>query len=1065
MFQNYDAPKLEPEILIFWKKHNIYEKAKERNKGKEKFYFLDGPPYTSGKVHLGTAWNKALKDAVLRYKRMKGFDVWDRAGYDMHGMPTEQAVEKKLGIKHKDEIPNYGVANFVNECREFAITNMISMNKDFKRIGVWMDFDNAYQSVQNTYIEGEWWLIRKAYENGRLYEGEKTMHWCPSCATSLAKHELEYENIADPSIFVKFPVKEKNKEKQGELEKQGGFLVIWTTTPWTVPFNLGVMVNPHLDYIKAKVEDEVWIVAKALSISLINGIAQKEFSILEEFKGDKLLGLEYTHPFESELHQYKELKKKHPNVHTVVASEEYVDVSAGSGLVHLAPGCGPEDYEVGHRNSIPIFNTLTERGIYDDTSGMFKGLAAKKDDKRITEDLRKKGFLIAETKVEHDYAHCWRCKNPIIFRATTQWFFRIEDLKEKMRELNKSIKWVPEFAGSRNYDNWLANLRDNGITRQRYWGTPLPIWKCGQCKDFVVVGSIDELKKLAGRVPDDLHKPWIDEVRVKCRCGSEKERIPDILDVWIDSGSASWNCLDFPRNKGLFEKMYPADFILEGIDQIRGWFNLLFVASMIAMGNASFKSVYMHGFINDAQGRKMSKSLGNYILPEEVIVEYGADTLRYYMIGGTSPGVDINYNFEDMKAKRKNLIVFWNLHKYVIDLQKMMQKTDMQKIIESSFFANFKHFKLDIEERYILSKLNSTIKKAEEKFDEYKLNEVPWIVEELFLELSRTYIQLTRDKSSMGSDEDKKIVLWTVFNVFFESLKLFAPIAPFITEALYQNLRNEFKLKEESIHFFDWPKYNEELIEQELEDSMNAVSDIVQNALAVREKLQLGIRWPLNEIVIVSKDNKITNDVEKLKDVIKRQVNVKKVTIAKSIPNLKVKVKADYSKIGPEFGDKAPKIIAQLTIDSPETILKNINEKGKYTFKADGEAISLLKEHLIVTREAPIPYEEGAFKSGFIYLNREMSDELEAEGFAREIMRRVQALRKKAGLQRSDSISLFIKTDNELKEMLKEWNLVMKEKVGAYQFRISELEPSKKHAFASKEKVKGKEFEIYLEKV
>ena len=423
MIPNYEPTKQEPEILQFWKRKDIYAKAKEKNKGKKKFYFLDGPPYTSGKVHLGTAWNKILKDCVLRYKRMKGFDVWDRAGYDMHGMPTEQAVEKALGLKHKDEIPMYGIANFVNECREFAITNMISMNEDFKRIGTWMDFDNAYQSIKNTFMEGEWWLIKKAYENGRLYEGEKTMHWCASCATALAKHELEYESVSDDSIFVKFPLKNKPNE----------FLIIWTTTPWTIPFNLGVMVNSSLDYAKVKVDNEVWIVAKELASSLISEKVGKQYTILEEFKGDKLLGMEYSQPFENELPQLNEFRKKHPKAHTCVLSEEYVDLSQGTGLVHMAPGCGPEDYEVGHRNGIPPFNTLTESGVFDETSGIFNGLTAKRDDKKITEEIRKKGLLAAESKIQHDYANCWRCKNPVIYRTTTQWFFKIEDLKDRMR--------------------------------------------------------------------------------------------------------------------------------------------------------------------------------------------------------------------------------------------------------------------------------------------------------------------------------------------------------------------------------------------------------------------------------------------------------------------------------------------------------------------------------------------------------------------------------------------------------------------------------------------------------
>ncbi len=1047
MIEKYDATRLEPEILEFWKKHRIYEKAKERNLNRQKFYFLDGPPYTSGKVHLGTAWNKALKDSILRYKRMKGFDVWDRAGYDMHGLPTEQAVEKNLGLKHKDEIPNYGIANFINACREFAIANMLSMNNDFRRIGTWMDFENAYQSIQNSFIEGEWWLMKKAYQNNRLYEGEKTMHWCASCGTSLAKHELLYEKINDDSIFVKFPIKDMQDE----------FLIIWTTTPWTIPFNLGVMVHPDIDYVKAKVGHEIWIVAKSLSEGLINGIAGKQFSVTEELKGNELIGIEYSRPFQNELQQLKELKKNHPKVHTVVLSEEYVDTNSGSGLVHMAPGCGPEDYEIGHRNNIPPFNTLTERGVFDDTSGIFKGLTAKTDDKKIIEMLKETGFIVAQAKIDHDYAHCWRCKNPVIFRTTTQWFFKVEDLRDRMRILNKNIKWVPDSAGARNFDNWIANLRDNGITRQRYWGTPLPIWKCRHCNDFIVVGSVDELKKLAGRVPEDLHKPWIDEVKIKCNCGNVKERIPDVLDVWIDAGSASWNCLDYPKREDMFEKFYPADLILEGIDQIRGWFNLLFVASMIAMNNASFKAVYMHGFINDSQGRKMSKSLGNYILPQEVIIEYGADTLRYYMIGGTAPGVDINYNFDDMKVKHKNLTILWNLHKFVIEMAKNLKVNPAELDLEK--------FDIDIEERYISSRLNSTIKKVTELFDDYKLNETPLEVEKLFLDLSRIYIQLTRGKAATGDNQEKKIVLYTVYNVLFETLKLLAPVTPFITEAVYQNLKHQFKLKEESIHLFMWPLHNNELIDEDLESSMETVGEIMQGALALREKIQMGVRWPLKELVITTTDKNVIDSVEKLREVIKKQVNVKEVNILDSLPNVKVKIKADYSQIGPDFGDKAPKIIAQLTIDSPETVLKQIQEKGKYSCKINGEIVNIAKEHLIVTREVPMNYVENGMKSGFIYLNKEMTDELEAEGFARELMRRVQALRKKAGLQKSDNISLFIKTDDELRKMLREWNLVIKEKVGASQYRVSELEPSKEHEFISKEKVKNKEFEIHFDKI
>ena len=1047
MIPNYDAVNQEPEILKLWKEHRIYEKAKEKNKGRQKFYFLDGPPYTSGKVHLGTAWNKSLKDCVLRYKRMKGFDVWDRAGYDMHGLPIEHQVIKKFNLETKNDIEKFGVARFINECMEFAIESMQSMNRDFLRLGAWMDFENAYMPIVPESIESIWWLIKKVHEQKRLYEGFRTMTWCASCETALAKHELNYKEVKDHSIFLKFKIKDKSND----------YLIVWTTTPWTIPFNLGVMANQDVAYVKAKVGNEHWIIAKDLSNSLISDMLGKKVEIVEEFNGKSLEGIEYVPALYSELRQiYDDIKSKSPKTHTVVLSSEYVDTSTGTGLVHMAPGCGPEDYEVGHRNNIPPFNNLDERGIFPDEMGVFAGFTAKKDDSKFVEHFRKNGSLVAESKLEHDYAHCWRCNNPIIYRATKQWFFRVEDLKSNMLDENKKIKWIPK-ASFNAFESWLGNLRDNSITKQRFWGTPLPVWRCSSCSKFDVLSSRDEIKKAAGKVPEKLHKPWIDEIKYKCECGGTKERIPDIMDVWIDPGCASWICLNYPQQTKLFDEMFPADFILEGIDQYRGWFNVLMVCSMLAFRKASFKSCYVHGFINDAQGRKMSKSLGNYILPQEVIMEYGADTLRYYMIGGTSPGVDINYNFDDMKVKHKNLTVLWNLHKYVMDMARNL-KANPSKI-------DFSGCKPDVEENYIFSKLNSAIKKATESLDEYRLNEIPWLVEGLFLELSRTYIQLTRDKASIGGEGEKKVVLCTAFNVLLDTLKLFAPVAPFITELMYQNLRQEFRLKEESIHLFGWPGHKEELIDEELESSMQAIAEIVQCALAAREKIQLGVRWPVKEIIVATKEEKTANAVKKLSDVIKRQVNAKEIKIVEAMPNIRVKVKADYSKLGPDFGDMSPKIIAHLTINSPETVLRQMQEKGKYTCSIDGEEVSITKEHIIVAREVPLPYEEGVFRHGFIYLNREMSDELEAEGFAREIMRRVQALRKKAGLQKSDSISLFIKTDDELKEMLKEWNLMIKEKVGASQFRISELEPSKKHAFTSKEKVKGKEFEIGFDKV
>ncbi len=1042
--EKYDPISQEPEIQKFWKENGIYEKAKEKSKGGKKFYFLDGPPYTSGKVHLGTAWNKSLKDSIQRYKRMQGFNVLDRAGYDMHGLPTENAAEKELGIKNKDEIAKFGVGKFVKACKELSIRNLKIMNEDFKRLGVWMDFDNAYQSVKNEFIDGEWWLVKKAHEKGRLYEGFRSMAWDWAHQTALAKHELEYKNVKDKSIFVKMKVKGKENE----------YFIIWTTTPWTIAFNLGIMAHPELDYVKCKVDEEYWIVAKALATPFITSVAKTKFEIVEEFKGRGLKGMEYEHPFYEELKQhYDKIKKLHPNAHTVVLSEEFVDTSAGTGMVHMAPGCGPEDYEVGHRNNIPAWNLVKEDGTYSEEMGIFAGRHATKDNHTFTAELKKKNALIAQITVEHQYPHGQRSQEPVIFRTTKQWFFKVEDIKEQLIKENDQIVWVPK-AGYNAFNSWLENLRDNSISKQRYWGTPLPVWRNAKnSEDYIVIGSIKELEQLSGEKVQEPHIPWIDEIEIK-KDGKTYKRVPDVLDVWVDAGTVSWNSLDFPKNEKALKDYFPADFILEGKDQIRGWFNLLHIASMLSMGRRSFNAVYMHGFINDALGRKMSKSLGNYILPEEVISKYGADTLRYYTISGTSPGLDLNYNFEDMKVKYRNLTVLWNIHNYLVDLAKTVGEAPNEIKIKSSRFS--------VEENYILSKLNSTIRKATNIFDEYKLNETPAIVEDLFLSLSRTYIQLTREKSS---GEEKKVVLYTIYNVFMECIKLFAPIAPYITEKMYQNLKKEFDLEEESIHHFSWPKYDEKLIDKDLENDMDTISEVLQTIFALREKIQLGIRWPLQEAILVTNDDKTIKAAEKLKEIVKHQSNIKELDIQQSLPGIKSNLKADYSKLGPDFGKNAPQIIAKLTTESAKTILERIEKEGKYIIKIGNEKFNIVKEHLIVTREVPAQYVEGSFGKGFVYLNKRVNEELEAEGYSRELTRRIQELRKTAGLQKKDRISLFIKADEELKEIFDKFYDSIKEKVGASALKISNLNPSKQHSFTSKEKVKDKEFELFLEKV
>lgn len=962
----YDFKKAENEVLEFWSKNHLYSKIKIKNKGKNKFYYLDGPPYTSGRTHLGHAWGKALRDAVMRYKRMNGFDVWDRSGFDMHGLPTEHAVEAKLGIKNKEGIVKFGILNYVNECEKLSVENLKLMISDFKRLGIWMDWNDPYMPINNSYIEGVWWLVKKAHDTGRLYEGLRTMHWCAYCGSALAKHELEYENISDKSVFLKFKIVGINNE----------YLLIWTTTPWTICFNLAVMANPSIDYVKCKVDKEYWIVAKPLANVLISDLLGKKFEIVEEFKGDKLDGLKYEHPFREDIKYFKDLEKECKELHTVVLSEQYVDAGSGTGLVHCAPGCGPEDYEVGHKHGLPPFNALDEQGFFDSSMGKFSRLRAKADDNKFIQYFKDYGFLLEVTNAEHEYAHCWRCHKPVVFRTTKQWFFKIEDLKENMKEINKKTYWVPDWAGSRQFHDWLDNLRDNSITKQRYWGTPLPVWKCEKCQEYVVVGSVKDLKKYTNKVPSNLHKPWIDDVVFSCRCKGTMKRIPDVIDVWVDAGCASWLCLDFPQREDLMKRWYPADFIVEGKDQIRGWFNILLVASMIGFGDSSYKAVYMHGFINDASGRKMSKSLKNYILPEEVVDKYGADTLRYYMIGGTNAGVDINYNFEDMKLKFRNLGILFNLNNFVISLAE-----------QNEFGARTKPKNLGMEEKYMLSRLNSVIENTTGLYENYFLDRIPWAIEGGFLELSRNYIQFVRDKAASGNNEEKKQVFYVCFTTLLELLKMFSTISPFISEYMYQELRKKFNLKEESIAFYEWPKVDNTLIDNDLENSVNIAKKIIEAGMALRDREKINVRWPLTKLEVQPHNENYKKLVLKVVDIIRNQLNVKEVKVAVAGRDLSLKI------------------------------------EGMVTDYAN------------------------------VILDTRMTKELEQEGYARELMRRIQSLRKEAGLKKQNNIELYVDIDVDLDR----WKKHIQERCGANTIKF---EKSKNTKYKSSGEIKEKKFEI-----
>ncbi|MFW9867519.1 MAG: isoleucine--tRNA ligase [Candidatus Thorarchaeota archaeon] len=940
-----NLPDLEERILKFWEEQNIYSKIRKKEEGKETWRFIDGPPYTTGSIHIGTAWNKVLKDYLIKYKRMRGFRVTDTPGYDTHGLPIEVQMEKELGINNKQQIVEYGVDKFIQSCKEYALKNLEIMNEQFKRLGCYFwDWENPYVTFKNSYLEGIWWTLKKAWENDLLYQFYRPLNCCPRCATALAKHEHEYKNIIDESLFLKIKAK----------DMKDTYFIIWTTTPWTLVANEAIMANPFVEYAKVIIEDlnEYWILSKASIVHLIAGELGYKYKIVESYIGEDLEGMKYEHPLLEEVPYQKELAKESDTVHSIILSEEYVSASEGVGLVHSAPGHGPEDFEVGVANKIPVFTPVDIRGIYTSDAGIFEGKFVFDANAEILEILRKKGTLIYSSDVEHEYAHCWRCDSKLVYRATNQWFFKTESLVPELLEKNDEIYWVPDWAGSRWFRSWLSSLKDWCISRQRFWGIPLSVWICDEedCGDISVIGSSEELKNLAGSVPEDLHRPWIDEVTWKCKkCNKgTKRRIPDILDVWLDSGSVVWAAQEVYDGESHYDTWTPADFILEGKDQIRGWFNTLICSAMVSSRRKNYDACYMHGWtLRDRM--KMSKSKGTQILPEHLIEGTleelkgnkayskikGIETFRFYSIGVTQPGRDFNFNVKEYADTYKIINTIWNVYVYI------SEKLNLAGFDRSKVEIN--EDSLGLLEKWMISRMNSTIKRITELSDDYKL---PWITGELrdFIinEISRWYIMLNRDKLDIYSDDpDKSNIMAVLFDVLLNVLILLAPVNPMLTEEIYLKLfkpyMNSLGLEEtESIHLQDWAKVDENKIDSDLEDQMLFTKDLIEIIRALKDENRIRLRWPNKKLIIQPKEGmpKIS-----FPEIIKKVGNVKDLEIkssVKSIENL-VKGESKYCNIYLDISLNTSLLAERVVND----LIRNIQFSRKKNNYKVGEKIGL----------------------------------------------------------------------------------------------------------------------------
>ncbi|MCS7094103.1 MAG: isoleucine--tRNA ligase [Candidatus Aenigmarchaeota archaeon] len=870
-----ELKEIEEKIRKFWEEKKIVQKLSdfESNKNKPKFYLLDGPPYVNAEPHVGHVKTRVFKDVWNKYMLMNGFFVWFQPGFDCHGLPIENMVEKQLGLKSKKEIEKFGVDKFIEECKKRAKGNEKVWMELYRKIGDWRGYFQPYLTLENYYIEAGWWSVKEMWKKGMLYVGEKPTYWCPHCETSLSGYEVtdSYSNVKDPYIYVKFPVKNREKE----------YLVVFTTTPWTLVSNVAIVVKGDENYIKVELNGEKLIIAEK-RLKPLEELLKVKFKVVEKFLGKDLEGVEYkpvlkvsaqkkldNNPKARKVYLSIPVLKSKSYKHGVLekAKElkeeffDFVNVEEGSGLVHCAPGHGPEDYYLGEHYKLPVLSPVDDEGKFTEEADFLKGIFVKEADKIIVEFLKKNGLILYDDFVVHSYPLCWRCKSPLIFRLTKQWFLSVDKIKEKMLEENEKVKWLPSFGKDR-FRNWLKDAVDWCISRQRYWGIPLPIWVCENCRNLEVIGSFEELKKKSLTPLDDnidLHKNNVDKISIRCeKCGESMNRVHDILDVWFDSGIAPWASLGYPyRNKEIFERLWKVDLVDESQDQIRGWFYSLMFAGVSIFSEAPYKAVAMNGWVLDEKGEKMSKSLGNVVWANEAIEKLGADVLRIYFCWENSPWEQQNFSFSNAEIVKRQINVLWNTLQFF-------------EIYSGEF--NFTLEPLKVEDRWILSRLNTTIKNVRNFIENFEFEKAGREIMNFAVEdLSRTYIKIVRDRVSINSPE-RSVPLSVIKKCLTEISKTLAPIASFISEEIYQRLEGRY---ERSVFEEAFPKPEEEFIDEELERKFEYAKEFIEGILAIRQSGKIKTRWPLKTAIIPI-------DLGEVNDVVKILTNVKEVKVGES---------------------------------------------------------------------------------------------------------------------------------------------------------------------------------------
>ena len=985
----------EKEVLKFWKEHDIAQKAIDQREGSDTFTFYDGPPTANGKPHIGHVLTRVIKDMLPRFASMKGKKVLRKAGWDTHGLPVELEVEKAIGINGKEQIEAYGIEPFIKKCRE-SVWKYKGMWEEFSDVvGFWADMEHPYITYENDFIESEWWALKEIWKKGLLYEGYKVVPYCPRCGTPLSSHEVAqgYKDVTERSAMVEFGVK-------GEPDT---CYLAWTTTPWTLPSNLALCVNPEVDYVKVQVGEKKYILAEALVDKVFEDVPG-ERTVLARCKGRELVGREYE-----PLYPYAVGKMKPGKKSFLVLADDYVTTEDGTGIVHLAPAFGEDDNRVCMANGIGFVNFVNSKGeLTEDTD--WPGVFVKKADPLIIKDLEEKGKLFKAPEFTHSYPHCWRCDTPLLYYSFPTWFIKMTAVKDELVANNNTVNWIPKSIGQGRFGNWLEHVQDWGLSRNRYWGTPLPVWVCPDCGEQHVIGSIAELREMSDNCPEDieLHRPYIDNVTIKCpKCGKEMHRVKEVIDCWFDSGSMPFAQWHYPfENKEIFERRFPADFISEAVDQTRGWFYSLIAISTLLFHKAPYKNVIVLGHVQDKEGRKMSKSKGNAVDPMDALRKHGADAIRWYFYENSAPWLPNRFHDDAVQeGQRKFMGTLWNTYAFFV-LYANIDKFDATQ-------HTLDYEKLSVMDKWCLSRLNTMVKEVDSDLSHYRVTEAAKALETFVDELSNWYVRRCRSRFwAKGMEQDKVNAYMTLYTALVTTAKAAAPMIPFMTESMYQNLvRSIDKDAPESVHLCDFPQANEAHIDAVLEKNMGEVLEIVVLGRAARNEANIKNRQPIGTMYVKAE----TVLPEYFRQIVEGELNVKHVEFKDDMEAyLTYTLKPQFRVLGPKVGKKMGAIQKALKGMNGHAAKEELDKTGKLAVHlADGD-VTLTPEDIEITMAQTEGYNCQRYGGVTIALETTLSEELIEEGFVREIISKIQTMRKENGYEVTDHIAVSLAGNEKL---------------------------------------------------